>query len=208
MKSQAVALLFALAAMALSSHAALADFAAGDCVLARGTPAVIVGPSNVEGEYMARDSRLSEGAGQSFRPDQLKAVPCPGAPVAQNVCFASDEGASASDLEQVVRHALRTSLEQSEYTTTVSLDRVVIGEPHGWTGDEEVEFGAGDPTKAIVDARVLYRTCVDQVTDIYITRQENNFACFSETVDGQIVCEIAGSGPGLEPPTSQTLSKY
>ena len=207
MKSHAVALLFALAAMVLSSHAALADFAAGDCVLARGTPAVILGPSNVEGEYMARDSRLSAGQGQSFRTDQLKAVPCPGAPVAQNACFQSDEGASASALEQVVRHALRTSLEQSEFATTVSLDRVVIGEPHGWTGDEAVEFGAGDTTKAIVDARVLYRTCVDQVTDIYVTRQENNFACFSQAVDGQVICEIAGSSPGLEPPTSQSLPK-
>ena len=71
----------------------------------------------------------------------------------------------------------------SESTTTVSLDRVLIGQPRPWTGGEEMQFGIGDTTKAIVDARVLYRTCVDEVSDIFVARQERNFSCFSATAD-------------------------
>jgi len=207
-RASCAVLLFALAAAGLAPRAALAQFVAGQCVLAYGRPAVILGDSNVAGQFMARDSRLSEGTGQSFRPDQLTAVPCPGAPVAQNVCFQSDEGQSASELEQVVRHALRTSLERSEYATTVGLDRVVVGEPRAWTDGDVSEFGVGDTSKAIVDARVLYRTCVDQVTDIFIRRLESNFVCFSTAATGEIVCEIAGSTGDLEQETSQTLPKY
>ncbi|HVZ14475.1 MAG TPA: hypothetical protein VG894_08455 [Bauldia sp.] len=195
-------------ALLLWSPAAFAQFAAGDCVLANGTPAVILGPSNIEGQYMARDSRLNQGAGQSFRADQLQSVPCPGEAAAKNVCFESDEGQGASDLEQTVRHALRTSLERSETQTYVSVGEVQVGNPREWTGGEETQFGIGDMSKAIVDVRATYRTCVDQVTDIYLTQQENNFVCFVAAANGEVVCEITGSTGDLQPPTSQSLPKY
>lgn len=196
------------AVLLLWSPAAFADFAAGSCVLANGTPAVILGPSNIPGQYMARDSRLNAGAGQSFRAEQLQEVPCPGAAMAQNECFATDEGPSGSDLEQVVRHALVTSLQRSETETNVVIDRVAVGQPRAWTPGDEIQYGIADMTKAMVDVRALYRTCIDQVTDIYQTRQENNFVCYSAAADGEIVCEITGSTGDLEKPTSQSLPKF
>lgn len=194
--------------LVLWSPAAFAQFAPGECVLANGTPAVILGPSNVDGQYMARDSRLSAGAGQSFRADQLQSVPCPGAAVAKNVCFESDEGQGASDLEQTVRHALRTSLERSEFQTNVSIGDIDVGAPRAWTGGEEVQYGTGDMSRAIVDVKAHYQTCVDQVTDIYLSRKHNNFVCFVAAATGEVVCEITGTTGDLEPSTSQSLPKY
>jgi hypothetical protein len=199
---------YAAFALVLSAPAAFAQFNAGDCALANGTPVTILGPSNIDGQFMARDSRLHAGAGQSFREDQLQAVPCPGAQVAKNVCFESDEGQGDSDLEQIVRHALVTSLERSETQTSVSVADVQVGEPREWSGAEEVQFGIGDVTKAIVDVRASYRTCIDQVTDIYLTDQQNNFLCFVAAATGEVVCEITGSTGDLRAPTSQSLPKY
>jgi hypothetical protein len=201
-------LLAMAAAMILWSPSAFAQFAPGECALANGTPVVILGPSNVEGQFMARDSRLQAGAGQSFRADQLQSVPCPGAAEAKNVCFESDEGQGNSDLEQTVRHALVTSLERSETKTDVSVSDVQVGEPRAWDGAEEVQFGIGDTSKAIVDVRATYRTCVDEATDIYVTQQQNNFVCFVAAASGEVVCEITGTTGDLAPRTSQTLPKY
>ncbi|MEJ0013558.1 MAG: hypothetical protein WDM94_13245 [Bauldia sp.] len=198
----------AVLAVVLWSPSAFAQFAAGECVLANGTPAVILGPSNIDGQYMARDSRLNQGAGQSFRAEQLQSVPCPGAAVAKNVCFESDEGQGASDLEQTVRHALRTSLERSETQTNVSVGEIAVGEPRAWTGGEEIQFGNGNMDLAVVDVKAHYKTCVDQVTDIYLTDQENNFLCYSAAATGEVVCEITGSTADVRPPTSQSLPKY
>lgn len=192
----------------LWSPSAFAQFAPGDCALANGTPVTILGPSNIDGQFMARDSRLNSGAGQSFREEQLQSVPCPGAAVAQNECFQSDEGQGNGDLEQTVRHALRTSLERSETQTNVSVGDIEVGEPRAWTGGEEVQFGNGDMSKAIVDVKAHYRTCIDEVTDIYEVQDDNNFLCFVAAASGEVVCEITGKTGDLDPPQSQTLSKY
>jgi hypothetical protein len=101
-----------------------------------------------------------------------------------------------------------TSLERSETKTYVSVGDVQVGEPRAWNGAEEVQFGIGDTSKAVVDVRASYRTCVDQVTDIYLTQQQNNFLCFVAAANGEVVCEITGSTGDLAPPTSQSLPKY
>jgi hypothetical protein len=201
-------LLLLVVAACLSSPSAFAQLAAGDCALANGTRVVILGPSNIDGQFMARDARLNSGSGQSFRAEQLQPTPCPGAAVAQNECFPSDEGQGNSDLEQTVRHALMTSLERSESQTNVSVGDIQVGEPRAWTGGEEVQFGNGDMSRAIVDVKAHYQTCVDEVTDIYEVNDDNNFLCFVASASGEVVCEITGKTGDLDPPTSQTLPKY
>ncbi len=191
------------------ASSAYAQFAAGDCVVTTngGKPSVVLGPSNVAGQFMVRDLRLPSGTGQSFRPDQLQAIPCPGPAVVQNACFQSDAGAGASELEQAVRGALVVSLSQSQSPTTVAVDRVAVGDPRMWSTAEIQDFEVGDPAQGIVDVRALYRTCVDLMTDIRVTRAENNFVCFVATATGELTCEMTGATPGLEPTTIQALPK-
>ena len=148
------------------------------------------------------------GASQmGVRPEALKSTACPGPVVQKATCFISDPDSNgASELEIAVRGAIREAEARTNEHMTVKFRSISVGEPRAWTAQEQVDFGDGDVTKAIVVAQADYVTCDEDTDTVTEVERQREFRCFVSSLGDQLLCETFTA---LAPDQQiETVSKY
>jgi hypothetical protein len=168
----------------------------------------IVGPSNVDGQWMVRDARLSSGSGQSLRAEEFTVIPCPGAPVGEE-CFAStpDETGNTDNQREVI-HTLRTNMTRVHREKfTLRFTALNVGEPRMPTlmEDQDILNRAGD--SKVVDVQAVFDTCTDDGAIIRTEHHEQKLICYN-TADGQGLTCGSVFNPDVSAPVIEQHAKY
>jgi hypothetical protein len=205
----ALAAMFAFAALSFLSPAQ-AQYQQGQCARLTngGRLETILGPSNVDGQWMVRDARLSEGTGQSLRPEQFAVIPCPGAPVGQE-CFEStpDTAGHDADQQQVI-HVLRTSMERvHKGIFRLRITALDVGAPRAPSYQEGQDILNRDPQSAVVDVHATFDTCADDGAMIRTEHHEQRLMCYN-TYDKQGLTCGSIYNPDVVAPDSQEIPKF
>lgn len=186
----AIAATFLFAALSLLSPAH-AQYQPGQCATLTngGRMETIVGPSNVQGQWMVRDARLATGSGQSLRPEEFTIVPCPMKQIGAT-CFESTQDASGNNEDQrQVIHALRTRLESAHRGIfRVRIDTLDIGVPREPSYQESQDILSREEGSKVVDIRAAFQTCADDGAQLRYETHEWKMMCYNSELDHQLTC--------------------
>ena len=184
----ACAALIAFASLSFLTPAE-ADPTAGQCAMVGGVLNTVLGPSNLPGEYMTRDARLHAGGGQSQPVGNIHIVPCTAAQP-KHTCFASDPDKGQNAIDWAIRHYLATNYAHQVNPQTTHFRSVWFGQSRYATTPEQVDFGDGDFSAKVIDAKVAYDTCWDDGATIRVTHFNRYFLCFTSKSTRSFACGI------------------
>ncbi len=191
------------AALSLNGPAKAQEFTPGQCVLASGVYAKVLGPSSVPGLVLVQS--LRGGSINGYLPTKLTAAACPVPHVAQAACFTNDVGQGATPFETTVRQNIGASLMVGFFHPTVRLDQVELGGVHQWSTEEQSDFPGGDLSQGIVTTQAAYEVCEDSADRITISKGVRDFACFTSLATGRMMCEMEGTHGDQDRQSSQQV---